>query len=114
LEAKLNDIATGGDSQTEGLGGGAFRSEFQIGSQDMDLYSVVVGDEFGFFEDCLATLLELEWGYEISADTKDEFKSEVNRILSGGTGQSLLENAQRDNLDRAFPSLSTVLQQFER
>lgn len=114
LETKIDDIATGGSSETEVLGGGAFRSEFQIGSQDTVLYTAVVGDEFGFFEDCLATVLELEWGNEISADTKDEFKSEVNRILSGGTGQSLLENARRDNLDRAFPSLSTVLQQFER
>lgn len=112
LEEKITDLATDDETKIEELGNGAYVAEFRIG-REIVLYTAVVGDEFGFFEDDLAELIELEWGNEIDEDDKDEFKSTVNQILSGGSGRSLLENADRENLDRAFESLSVLLQQFE-
>lgn len=113
LEVKIEELASSDSIDIEELNDGAFISEFKIGSRDIQLYTAVVGNEFGFFEDCLGELLELEWGNSIDAEDKDEFKSTINQILSGGSGRSLLDGAGRTNLDQAFPNLSSILQQFE-
>lgn len=112
LREKLREVATT-DVDIEDVNDGAFVCEFEIGSREILLYTAAVGDEHGFFEDCLANLLELEWGNEIDEDDKDEFKTTVNDVLSGGSGRSLLENADRGNLDRAFPNLGSILERFE-
>jgi len=113
LEAKIEEIASFDDFEIEEVGQGAYVSEFKVGSRDVVLYTAIVGDEYGFIEDCLGKLLELEWDNRIEEDSKTEYKSSINRTLSGGTGRMLIEGADRENLHESFPGLDTILRTFE-
>lgn len=112
LREKLDEVATAG-VEIDDVNDCAYVCEFEIGSREITLYVAAVGHRHGFFEDCLAELLELQWGNEIDEEDKDEFKSKVNDALSGGSGRTLLANADRRNLEQAFPNLSSILEQFE-
>lgn len=113
LEEKTKELAFNCEVCIKEIKKGAYVCKFKIGSREILLYTAVVGDKFGFIEDCLAELVKLEWGNEIKKEDKDEFKNTINNMLSGGKDRSLLENSDQSNISRAFPNLDQVLKQFE-
>lgn len=91
----------------------AFYARLDVGATEIEVLTAIIGDEFECFEDGMAKLLEMEWGAEISPESRSELKSEIQEILSGGQESSLLENANRYSIEESFPSLSEVLTRFE-
>lgn len=113
LAAKLREVSSSEAVSTTRLADGAMDCSCRVGAQDLSVSAVAFGDEFGFIEDCVAELLELEWGNSIEAGDKDEFKTRVNEAVAGGTFSDLVEDASMDNVRRAFPNLSSVLEEMQ-
>lgn len=112
LRTKLRDASTDEECGVTQMEDGAFRCSCRVGSRELSVHAVIFGEQFGFIEDCLAKLLELEWGNSIEATGKEEFKTRVNEAVAGGTYQDLVEDARMENVRRAFPSLSPVLEEM--
>lgn len=113
LEAKLREVSTGETVSTTRLADGAFDCSCRVGSRDLSVHVVAFGDGFGFIEDCVAELLESEWGNSIEATGKDEFKRRVNEAVAGGTFRNLVEDARMDDVRSAFPNLCSVLEAMQ-
>lgn len=112
LADKFDTLSTS-YSEVEQLDDCAHRCEFDIGSADLTVFSVIIGDEFECFEERLAELVRVKCGHEIDARDRDELKREIDNVLDDNSGAALIEDASRTELQIAFPSVCTVLSAFE-
>lgn len=109
LADKLDEACPQGGVEVTAINGDAYRCRCLIGSQNITIRTAMIGDRFGFMEDCIAELLALVWGNQITADEKEAFKNRVNNTVAGSTFRSLVADAEEDDLRQAFPALSAVL-----
>jgi len=91
----------------------AYRCELKIGSKDTVVYCAFTGDETGCFEDGLATLLSTRRNINISANGRSELKGKLSNHLGTACGDGLLEEAEKWQIQEAFPNISEVLSEFE-
>lgn len=110
LEAKLNTVASTDNAQITHREAGAYDCSCQIGSREVTVYTAILGDNFGFIEDCLADLLNFVWNNSIEAEDKEEFKNRVDQAVMGGVYQDLINDGDVDDLRRAFPSICSALE----
>lgn len=109
ITGKLNEECPQGGVEVNPINGDAYYCRGLIGSTEITMRTALVGDRFGFIEDCVGELLSIVWGSDISRSDKQEFKTAVNNAVSGGGFQSLVEDADEDDLREAFPALSAAL-----
>ena len=112
LRGELTSVASD-DPRVESLNERAFRCECQIGSADVTMLTAVMGDEHGCIEDCVANLLQREWGNRIDADDRDDLKTTLRDVFTDTREREFIESAARQNVEAAFPGLSAVLQTYE-
>lgn len=110
LRVKLQEETSDYEIELIQLNGAAFYCECLIGSQDISIHTAVVGNRFGFIEDCISDLAYEVWGNEFSTSDKQEFKTSVNMAVSGNGFQSLVDTANDEQLKRAFPSITAALE----
>lgn len=91
----------------------AFECQCLIGSLETRIYCAFIGDETGCFEDGLAKLLQMRKGRSISANDRDELKAILSNALGNSSGDDLLNEARKDEIQSAFPNLSACLREFE-
>lgn len=113
LETKVKEIAQEDEIDITELDDRAFRCGFHIGSREITLFAAIIGDEFGCFEDGIATLLERRWENSINPESRDELKGKVTDILGDSGLESLVDSCQRSDLKHSFPNLCAVLAEYE-
>lgn len=113
LRAKLLSVSSDDEVGISQLDDGAFRCSCRVGSRDLSIHAVIFGGEFGFIEDCIAELLELEWDNSIEATEKQEFKTQVTEAVASGTYRDLVDDARMEHVRRAFPNLSAALEEMQ-
>jgi hypothetical protein len=114
IENKLNSIASTPESvEVNQFGEAAFDCRCDFPTGEAIIYCGFIGDETGCFEDGLAELLEIRRGLSINPNDRDELKGILRSELRDLTGKQLLVEAEKWEIQEAFPNLSACLMQFE-
>lgn len=98
------------DVQVTPIGDGAYHCRGVIGSQEITIRTGIVGDRFGFIEDCIGDLLDRVWGNQITESDKESYKTAVNSAVTGSNFRSLVDAAEMEDLRESFPAISAVLE----
>lgn len=117
IEDKLTSIASTPKSvEVNQIAEAAFDCRCEFPTGEAIIYCGFIGDETGCFEDGLAELLDLlesRRGLSINPSDRDELKGILRNELKNLTGKQLLEEAEKWQIQEAFPNLSACLVRLE-
>jgi hypothetical protein len=114
IQRELQQIADSHSSiRQEELDDCAYKSQCDIGSLETTIYCAFVGGDTGCFEDGISNLLELRENKSINATNRDELKGKLSGILGNPSGEELLKDSEKWQIQSAFPNISACFREFE-